>query len=645
MTAEPSAADVQYSPPQPYRMPPMGRAPVKKKSKRDEQENRPQQQQQQDDDENDEEDEEDDNEEDDSDVKTKGKAKKTKSDANSNASAHGNGADDDAKAADGDDKNVSKKSRRELPPHTVAILKGWMLSPEHVKHPYPTDEDKQMLLKKTGINMKQLTNWFTNARKRIWKPMMRREHSRQLQSAMEYEKARPREAFSVVPVAPPQFREGEYPARPVVRHSFDAGSLGPPHHQQPPFDPYARGGGRDAAAYQHGHPPPSSFPSRAVRSMSEALPGTSHEMDDYIDAMRIRKRVHERSPDGVEVDAMGPSEKRYRRSAIMSPRSLKVLQDWVVTHSHSEYPLPSDTEKLQLSRDTGLDVQQIEMWFKNNRERIGAANFAIQNGAPGLSPSRRSLPGRSIPSRDNPMFPPPQYGERRSIPSSGNPMFPPRPAASMRSSIPGNGNPQFPPPPARRESAEGYYPHGPQYGNGQYPPPHAYGGADQSRPIRSMSINTGQQYMRPQPRPSPVNNTAPVGAGVLPSLANRSVIPRVSPGPTMGQPRDARSHTLDMGLFTDARRRKMNFQDILASTSSSHPPPAPPAAHPAGMPETSRHPNSVSSSTESVYPNAIPAYAGPKSFERSHIGQVPACGRCGARLGSCGCGDGERRIV
>lgn len=54
-----------------------------------------------------------------------------------------------------------------------------------------------MLLKKTGINMKQLTNWFTNARKRIWKPMMRREHSRQLQSAMEYEKARPREAFNI----------------------------------------------------------------------------------------------------------------------------------------------------------------------------------------------------------------------------------------------------------------------------------------------------------------------------------------------------------------------------------------------------------------------------------------------------------------
>jgi hypothetical protein len=39
----------------------------------------------------------------------------------------------------------SKKSRRELPPHTVAILKGWMLSREHVKHPYPTDEVRRFI--------------------------------------------------------------------------------------------------------------------------------------------------------------------------------------------------------------------------------------------------------------------------------------------------------------------------------------------------------------------------------------------------------------------------------------------------------------------------------------------------------------------
>lgn len=246
------------------------------------------------------------------------------------------------------------------------------------------------------------------------------------------------------------------------------------------------------------------------------------------------------------------------------------------------------------------------------------------------------------------MFPPPAYGERRSIPSSGNPMFPPRSTAPMRSSIPENGNPQFPPPPARRDASEGYYSNGPPpYSNGQYPGHASY---DQSRPVRSMSINPGQ-FMRPQTRPSPVNSTPLGGANGLPSLANRSVIPRVSPGPTMGQPRDSRSHTLDMGLFTDARRRKMTFQDILASTSSGHPAAAAArSSNPVGM-ESSGHPNSVSN-TENVYPHAIPAYVGQKGFERPHIGSLPVCGRCGARLGSCGCGSvhdsGEhqqRRIV
>lgn len=270
-----------------------------------------------------------------------------------------------------------------------------------------------MLLKKTGINMKQLTNWFTNARKRIWKPMMRREHSRQLQSAIEYEKTRPRDQFNIASGAPQppydtdielyyvfynsashyvcvtlacRFREGEFPPRAVVRHSFDVGSLGPPRQQQPPPEAYTRVEGRDIPVYQQQQQqqmsqplPPQTFPPRVVRSVSEAVPRP--EMDDYMDAMRIRKRVHERGPDGIEVDGLGPSGKRYRPSAIMSPRCLKILQDWVNAHAHLEFPFPSDAEKLQLSRDTGLDVQQIEMWFKNNRERIGVANFAIQNGA------------------------------------------------------------------------------------------------------------------------------------------------------------------------------------------------------------------------------------------------------------------------
>lgn len=71
--------------------------------------------------------------------------------------------------------NTTGKSRRELPTGAVATLKAWLLSPEHFTHPYPTPQDQLMLMQKTGIDKKQLKNWFTNARRRIWKPMLKKQ--------------------------------------------------------------------------------------------------------------------------------------------------------------------------------------------------------------------------------------------------------------------------------------------------------------------------------------------------------------------------------------------------------------------------------------------------------------------------------------
>ena len=79
---------------------------------------------------------------------------------------------------DHDEGGASKgrsKSRRELPAGAVATLKAWLLSPEHFTHPYPTPQDQAMLMQKTGIDKKQLKNWFTNARRRIWKPMLKKQ--------------------------------------------------------------------------------------------------------------------------------------------------------------------------------------------------------------------------------------------------------------------------------------------------------------------------------------------------------------------------------------------------------------------------------------------------------------------------------------
>jgi hypothetical protein len=59
--------------------------------------------------------------------------------------------------------------RNKLPPETVAYLKAWMMSSEHVANPYPTDEEKAQIMEATGIGLKQLSTWFMNNRKRYWR--------------------------------------------------------------------------------------------------------------------------------------------------------------------------------------------------------------------------------------------------------------------------------------------------------------------------------------------------------------------------------------------------------------------------------------------------------------------------------------------
>jgi Homeobox KN domain len=86
--------------------------------------------------------------------------------------------DDDFDEGGGDDGESGKgrnKSRRELPTGAVATLKAWLLSPDHFAHPYPTPQDQAMLMQKTGIDKKQLKNWFTNARRRIWKSLLKKQ--------------------------------------------------------------------------------------------------------------------------------------------------------------------------------------------------------------------------------------------------------------------------------------------------------------------------------------------------------------------------------------------------------------------------------------------------------------------------------------
>ncbi|MED6180682.1 Homeobox protein knotted-1-like 6 [Stylosanthes scabra] len=61
-----------------------------------------------------------------------------------------------------------KKKRGKLPKDARQSLLHWWNN--HYKWPYPTEADKVALAKSTGLDQKQINNWFINQRKRHWKP-------------------------------------------------------------------------------------------------------------------------------------------------------------------------------------------------------------------------------------------------------------------------------------------------------------------------------------------------------------------------------------------------------------------------------------------------------------------------------------------
>ncbi|XVE92383.1 hypothetical protein REPUB_Repub01dG0092500 [Reevesia pubescens] len=61
-----------------------------------------------------------------------------------------------------------KKKKGKLPREARQTLLEWWNV--HYKWPYPTEGDKIALAESTGLDQKQINNWFINQRKRHWKP-------------------------------------------------------------------------------------------------------------------------------------------------------------------------------------------------------------------------------------------------------------------------------------------------------------------------------------------------------------------------------------------------------------------------------------------------------------------------------------------
>ncbi|KAM1434659.1 hypothetical protein ACFX2I_042720 [Malus domestica] len=62
------------------------------------------------------------------------------------------------------------RPQRGLPERSVSVLRAWMF--QNFLHPYPKDSEKHVLAVKSGLTRNQVSNWFINARVRLWKPMI-----------------------------------------------------------------------------------------------------------------------------------------------------------------------------------------------------------------------------------------------------------------------------------------------------------------------------------------------------------------------------------------------------------------------------------------------------------------------------------------
>lgn len=84
------------------------------------------------------------------------------------------------------------RPQRGLPERAIAVLKTWLF--DHFLHPYPSDADKHMLASQTGLTRNQVSNWFINARVRIWKPMVEEIHTLETKGLAEPNSTNPQPA-------------------------------------------------------------------------------------------------------------------------------------------------------------------------------------------------------------------------------------------------------------------------------------------------------------------------------------------------------------------------------------------------------------------------------------------------------------------
>ncbi|XP_072990101.1 BEL1-like homeodomain protein 4 [Typha latifolia] len=108
------------------------------------------------------------------------------------------------------------RPQRGLPERSVSILRAWLF--EHFLHPYPSDADKHLLARQTGLSRNQVSNWFINARVRLWKPMVEDMYQQEANEQAESSDANHQKAHSPQQNPNSQSKDQTSPAPASIAH-------------------------------------------------------------------------------------------------------------------------------------------------------------------------------------------------------------------------------------------------------------------------------------------------------------------------------------------------------------------------------------------------------------------------------------------
>mmetsp|Transcript_17366 Transcript_17366/g.21368 ORF Transcript_17366/g.21368 Transcript_17366/m.21368 type:complete len:195 (-) Transcript_17366:36-620(-) len=89
--------------------------------------------------------------------------------------------------------------------------------------------------------------------------------------------------------------------------------------------------------------------------------------DDFILLSLLNNTVISETPPVTDLHQISPTSSPENKKNRLPGESTQVLTAWFV--SHSDHPYPSRSEKLKLSRESGMSTVQIRNWFTNMRKR------------------------------------------------------------------------------------------------------------------------------------------------------------------------------------------------------------------------------------------------------------------------------------